>query len=70
MSREVDSSSVCSPRSLIQIVYLDKVVSLGFSEAFDTVPHRFLPEKLAAHSMDWVYCSLGEKLSGWSGSES
>ena len=28
------------------------VVYLNFSNAFDTVPHSILPEKLAAHGLD------------------
>ncbi|PKU41187.1 rna-directed dna polymerase from mobile element jockey-like [Limosa lapponica baueri] len=45
----------------VDIVYLD------FQKAFDTVPHRILMEKLAAHCLDeCTICWIKHWLAGWS----
>lgn len=44
----------------------EDVINLGITEAFDTVFHSILPEKLAASDLD---SSLGKKLAGWLVSE-
>jgi len=37
---------------MTRLVDEGKAVYLGFSKAFDTVPHSILLEKLAAHGLD------------------
>jgi len=44
----------------VSVVYLD------FSKAFDSVPYKFLMEKLAAHGMDGrMLCWVKHWLDGW-----